>query len=76
MMLFFSFLQSSEVCSLKSVYLVDQWQIRRRTSQARSIVCNYGNDVETSLSSCDHICTHLDMPIAVEVEEQKELKNF
>ena len=45
-------------------------------SQARSILCSYGNQVETSLSSCDHTCTHLGILIAGEVEEKEELKNL
>ena len=76
MMLFFSFLQISDVCNLKSIHLVEQWQISRRNSQACSILCYYGNQVETSLSSCDHLCTHLDIIIAGEVEEKEELKNL
>ena len=55
----FSFLQISEVCSLKSIYLVEQCWIRRKNSQARSIQCSYGNQMETSLSSCGHTCTDL-----------------
>ena len=58
MMLFFLW-QISEVCSLKSIYLVEQWQIRRRNSQARSVRCSYGNQVETSFSSCGHTYTGL-----------------
>ena len=73
MMLFFCFLQVSEVCSLKSIYLVKQWLIRRRNSQARSILCSYRNKVETSLSSCGDTCTHLGILIAGEVEEKEEL---
>ena len=73
---FFPFLQISKVWSLKSIYLVDQWYIRRRNSQARLIMCIYGNQVETSLSSSDHICTDLGIPIAAEVEEKEELKNL
>ena len=53
----FSFLQISEVCNLKSIYLVEQWKIRRRNSQAHSILCSHRNQVETSLTSCGHICT-------------------
>ena len=56
---FFSVLQISEVSSLKSIHLVEQWYIRRRNSQACSFLCSYGNQVETSLSSCRHTCTHL-----------------
>ena len=75
-MLFFSFLQISEVCSLISTYMVEQWQIRRRNSQVRSILCSYGNQVETSLSSFGHTCTHLGILTAGEVEEKKELKKI
>ena len=75
MMLFFSFLHISEVSSLKSVYLIEQWCIRGRNSQSRSILCSYGNEVETSLSSCPHTCTHLGIVLAGEVEEKEELKS-
>ena len=34
-------------------------EVRRRNSQAYSIRCSYGNQVETSLSSCGHTCTDL-----------------
>ena len=34
-------------------------EVRRRNSQAHSIRCSYGNEVETSLSSCGHTCTNL-----------------
>ena len=70
----FSFLQISEVCSLKSIHLMEQWKIRGRNSQARSILCSYGNQVETSLSSCHHTCTHLGILIAGEVEKKEKLK--
>ena len=66
----------SEFCSLKSIYLVEQWYIRRRNSQTRSILCSYGNQVETSLSSCGNTCTHLGIPRAGEVEEKEELKSL
>ena len=55
----FSFLQISEVYNLKSIYLVEQWQIRRRNSKAHSVRCSYGNHMETSLSSCGHTYTDL-----------------
>ena len=32
--------------------------------------------METALSSCRHICTHLSILIAGEVEEKEELKNL
>ena len=76
MMLFFSFFQISEVWNLKSIYLVEQWQIRRRNSPVGSILCSYGNQVEASLSSCGHTCTHLGILIAEEVEEKEGLKNL
>ena len=72
---FLSFLQISEVCSLKSVYLVEQWYIRRRNSQPRSILCSYGIQVETSSSSSGHSYSNLGIPIAGEVEENEELKD-
>ena len=48
--------------------------MRRRILQARLILCSYGNQVEISLSSCDHTCTHLGIVIAEEVKEKEELK--
>ena len=46
---------------------MEQWYIRRRNSQTLSILCSYGNHVETSLSSsCGHTCTHLGILIAGE----------
>ena len=45
-------------------------------SQARSILCSYGNQVETLLSSCGYTCTHLGILIAGIVEEKEELKNL
>ena len=76
MMLFFSFLQISEVCCLKAVHLVEQWLIRKRNSKARSILCSYENQVETSLSRCGHARTHLGILISGELEEKEELKNL
>ena len=73
---FFSFLQISEVCSLKSVSLVEQWHIRRSNPQAHSVVCSYENQVETSVSGCGHTSTNLGIIMAREVEEKKELKNL
>ena len=72
----FSLLHISEVCSLKWIHLVEQWQIRERKSQARSILCSYGNQVETSLSSCRPTCTHLGILIPGEVERKEKLKNL
>ena len=37
---------------------------------------NYGNQGESSLSSCRQTCTHLGILIAGEVEEKEELKNL
>ena len=48
----------------------------RKNLQARSILSSYRSQEETSLSSCGHICTDLDIPIAGEVEEKEELKNL
>ena len=39
-------------------------------------MCSYGNQVETSLSSCGRTSTHLGIPITEEVEEKEELKNI
>ena len=50
--------------------------LRLAGPQNRSILCSYGNQVETSLSSCGDICTDLDIPIARKVEENEELKNL
>ena len=47
---FFSFLQISEVCSLKRIYLPVQWWITKRKSQAWSILRSNGNRAETSLT--------------------------
>ena len=47
----------------------------RRNSQARSALCSYGNQVETSLSSCGRTFAHLCILIAREVAEKQELKN-
>ena len=48
----------------------------KRNPQPRSILCCYGNQVETLLSICGHTCTNLGILIAGEVEEKKELKNL
>ena len=45
-------------------------------SQACSILCSYGNHVETSLSTCCRIRTHLGILIIGEVEKKEELKNL
>ena len=55
---------------------MEQWQIRRKNSQVRSILCSYGNQVETALSSCGYTCTHLGILIAGQVEEKEEPKNL
>ena len=41
-----------------------------------SNLCSYGNQVETSLSSCGHTCTKLGISIAREVEEKEGLENL
>ena len=51
MMLFFAF------CG--SVRFGGAMEVRRRNSQARSMWCSYGNQVETSWSSFDHTCNDL-----------------
>ena len=38
---------------------MEQWEIRKGNSKARSIQCSYGNQLETSLSSFGHTCTDL-----------------
>ena len=50
MILFFSFLQINQVCSLKAIYLMEQCYMRKRNSQTRSILCSYGNQVGISLT--------------------------
>ena len=45
-------------------------------TQAHSMMCSYGNQVETSLSSCGHTCTDIGILIAGEVEETEKLKNL
>ena len=45
-----------------------------RNSQACSIMCSYGNEMETSFSSYSHTCTNLGITIAAEVKEKGELK--
>ena len=47
-----------------------------RNSQARSIVCSYGNQAETLLSSCCHTFTRLGIQIAGEAKEIEQLKNL
>ena len=74
--IFSPFLHIIEVCSLKSVHLVEQWYIRRRNSQPYSILCSYGNQVETSSSSWGHTYSDLGISIAGEVEENEKLKNL
>ena len=63
-----NFIFSCEICKL--------FKNRGRNSQARSILCSYGNQVETSLSSCRHGWTHLRIHIAGEVEKKEKLKNL
>ena len=38
------------------------------------MMCSYGNQVETSLCSCDHTSTDLGIPIAGELEENENWK--
>ena len=40
------------------------------------MLCSYGNQVETSLSSCCHTCTHVGIQIAGEAERKEKLKNL
>ena len=49
---------------------MEQWYIRRRNLQARSVRCSYGNQVETSLSSCGH--TYTDIGIGSERKGRTE----
>ena len=55
---------------------MEQWYIKGRNSQARSIRCSYGNQAETSLSSCYHSYIHLGILIAREAKEKEEMKNL
>ena len=50
--------------------------MRGRDSHARSILCSYEDQVETSLSNCRHTCTHLGILIAEEVERKEKRKNL
>ena len=50
--------------------------MRERNSKDRSMLCSYGNQVETSLSSCCHTYTRLGILIAGEAKEKEELKNL
>ena len=43
---------------------------------ARSILRSYGNQVETSLSSCRRACTHLGILIAGEVQKKGKTEKF
>ena len=54
----------------------EQRKIKGKNSQARSILCSYGNQVETSLSSYRLTCGHLGILTAGEVEKKEELKNL
>ena len=71
MMLFFFFLQVNEVYSLKSIFLVKQWQIRRRNSQAR--LCCAVLEIKWNLH-CQVVATHV-LTEALEMEGKEELKN-
>ena len=53
---FFSFCKSVRFVAF-SVYLVEQWWTERRNLQVCSVLCSYGNQVETALSSYGHTCT-------------------
>ena len=64
---------SCEFCKLfKKTYFLEDLQ----TAQPRSVLCSYGHQVETSLSSCGSTCTHLGILIAGELEEKEEMKNL
>ena len=67
----------------------DQWGLQPKISSFGGAMVNrvkeftspvspvsYGNQVETSLSSCRHTCTHLGILIAGEVEKMEKLKNL
>ena len=51
---------------------MERWEIRRKNSQALSILCSFGNQVETG----GHTCADVGILIAAEVEEKEELKNL
>ena len=53
----------------------EQWKTRTRNSQARSVLCSYGNLVETSLSSCGHTCTHLGVGSGRNGRTEKKIKS-
>ena len=74
MMLFFPFLQISEVCILKINLFGGAMVIRRRNSQARSMLCSYRNQVETSLSSCGQTYTDLGIEIGRKGRTEKFVK--
>ena len=49
MTLFFTFLETNEVCNLKTIYLVEDCSIWKRKSQSYSILCGYGKQAKISL---------------------------
>ena len=51
-----------------------QWQIRRKNSQALSVRCSYGNQVESSLSSCGQTYTDLGIGSERKVRTEKLVK--
>ena len=53
---------------------MEQWYIRRSNSQTRSVPYIYGNQVETSLSSCGHRYTDLGIRIERKGRTEKLLK--
>ena len=67
----------------------DQWGLQPKISSFGGAMVNrvkkftspfnpvsHGNQVETSLSSCSHTCTHLRILIAGEVDKKEKLKNL
>ena len=48
--------------------------IRRRSSQASSMLCSYGNQEETSLSNCGHTCSDLGIGSGRKVRNKKVVK--
>ena len=85
-MLFCRALPSNHFSHVISLLFADQWDSQpkinsfgvaminqgKEYSQACSILCSYGNQVGTSLSSCRHTCTHLGTLIAGGVEKWKK----
>ena len=48
--------------------------IIRKNEQARSVLCSYGNQVETSLSSCCYTCNDLGIGSGRKVRTEKFIK--